>query len=317
MKTKNEMFEKAENAKRESKSAEFKERFDVEASQDWCEIIKDIVAVANSGGGVILFGLKNNGTPSGFDVTPILNIDPAQLTDKIAKYTDEQFSGFEIEEINKYGKRIAALLIHGVFIPMVFIKPGTYDIGSGKQRTAFARGTVYFRHGAKSEPARTNDLKKAIEKEIERTRKSWLGNIRRIVEAPLGSTVQVLPPEIKESTNLDATPIRIVDDIDAPTYQIINSDNTYPYRQKELLIHVNERLNGGKTINSFDILSVRRVYKIDETEPRFYYKAKYTASPQYSNAFADWLVKQYEDNPLFFDDARREYKAISLKRREE
>jgi len=51
-------LDKARNAKRESKYIEFKERFDVNQSQYWCEIIKDIVAMANSGGGCILIGVK-------------------------------------------------------------------------------------------------------------------------------------------------------------------------------------------------------------------------------------------------------------------
>jgi len=48
-------------AKRESKRIDFKERFDTQAAGEWCEIIKDIVAMANSGGGAILFGTDNIG----------------------------------------------------------------------------------------------------------------------------------------------------------------------------------------------------------------------------------------------------------------
>jgi len=84
MMSKDKMLEKAKLAKRESKYVDFKERFDVNSSKDWCEIIKDIVAMANSRGGCILIGVKNDGTSSEFDVTNILNLDPAQVTDKIA-----------------------------------------------------------------------------------------------------------------------------------------------------------------------------------------------------------------------------------------
>ena len=47
------LIEKAKAAKRESKYIEFKVSFDIDSTQDWCEIIKDIVAIANSGGGII------------------------------------------------------------------------------------------------------------------------------------------------------------------------------------------------------------------------------------------------------------------------
>lgn len=163
MKIENVTPDKAKNAKRESKYVEFKEKFDITQLQDWCEIIKDIVAMANSGGGCILTGVKNDGTPSEWNPTPVLNLDPAQITDKIAKYTGEQFADFDIHEVEKNGHRLVALRVHGIPIPMVFIQPGTYDIGDGKQKTAFGKGTIYFRHGAKSEPGSSKDLKECID----------------------------------------------------------------------------------------------------------------------------------------------------------
>jgi predicted HTH transcriptional regulator len=83
-------------ARRESKRVDFKERLDLSKAEDWCEIIKDIAAMANSGGGSILFGIKDDGTPSGWDPSNVLATDPAHIVDKIAKYTGEQFSDFEI-----------------------------------------------------------------------------------------------------------------------------------------------------------------------------------------------------------------------------
>jgi len=41
------LLERAKTAKRESKYVGFKEKFDIYSSQDWCEIIKDIVAMYN------------------------------------------------------------------------------------------------------------------------------------------------------------------------------------------------------------------------------------------------------------------------------
>jgi len=308
-KWKNKILEKAKSAKRESKYIEFKEKFNVNSNQDWCEIIKDIVAMANSGGGAILIGVKNDGTPSGFDVASVLELDPAQLTDKIAKYTGDQFSEFEITEIDKNGYKIAVFLIYGASVPMVFIRPGTYNIEGGKQRTAFGKGTIYFRHGAKSEPGNSNDLRKVIERELERIRKSWLGNIRKVIKAPSGYRVQILPPEVRVSDHPTAPPIRIVDEPDAPAYRLETPDNTYPYRQKEVIQLVNERL-GDKTITSYDVLCVRRVYKIDETKPQYYYKPKYS-TPQYSDAFVDWLVECYKNDHSFFEKARKKYRKLS------
>jgi predicted HTH transcriptional regulator len=52
----------------EAADHDFKSTFDVNAPGDWLEIIKDIVAFANSGGGTILIGVNDDGTPSGAEV---------------------------------------------------------------------------------------------------------------------------------------------------------------------------------------------------------------------------------------------------------
>src|SRR6266478_4478586 len=97
--------------KRESRHVEFKESFDVSNAADWCEIIKDIVSIANSGGGELFIGLKNSGHPSGSDVASVVALDPAQVTDKIAKYTGEQFADFEIKPAQTKTGRIAVMSI--------------------------------------------------------------------------------------------------------------------------------------------------------------------------------------------------------------
>jgi predicted HTH transcriptional regulator len=70
---------------RESKHVEFKEGFDPAVNGEWCELLKDLVAIANSGGGVILFGIKNTGVASEWDPTQLLEFDPAKIVDKIAQ----------------------------------------------------------------------------------------------------------------------------------------------------------------------------------------------------------------------------------------
>lgn len=84
-------------------------------------------------------------------------------------------------------------------------------------------------------------------------------------------------------------------------------DITHPHRLKEVLQLVNQRLNGRKTVNPYDIQVVRKIYRI-ESKSNYYYKSKF-ASPQYSNAFVDWLIEQFDNDPYFFDKARQKYKS--------
>src|SRR5579864_7319459 len=137
----------------ESASVDFKSSFDPQAKQDWCELIKDIIAMSNSGGGLIIVGVDDDGNPlANTDVVPVLGVDPADVTNRIYSYTDQHFAAFEITQGTRRGKRVAVINVGPSDIPIVFTAHGAYAIYGG-QKTAFVKGSVYFRHGAKSEPA--------------------------------------------------------------------------------------------------------------------------------------------------------------------
>lgn len=127
------LLDKGLKAKRESKYVDFKRSFDPHSAGEWCELVKDMVAMANSGGGVVLIGLDNYGAPSKENVQPVLDIDHAKLVDKIRKYTGLQFSDLEIHEVKKQGETIAVIEISAVKVPMVFQDVGTYEVSPGKQ----------------------------------------------------------------------------------------------------------------------------------------------------------------------------------------
>jgi hypothetical protein len=92
-----------------------------------------------------------------------------------------------------------------------------------------------------------------VEREIESLRRSWLGNIRKVVDAPHGHKVMLLPPEVVESDGALATPIRLVDDPSAPAYRKIDPNKTHPYRQKEVVEEINKALAGAHNVSPYDI----------------------------------------------------------------
>lgn len=266
--------------------------------------------MANSGGGLVVVGLRNNGTPSGANVAATLGLDPATITDKMFKYTGCHYGGFEIHEGKRSKSPLAIIAIEGVPFPIVFTKPGTYlvDALTGKQKTAFSQGTVYFRHGAKSEPATSEDFRVFIDAKIEVTRKAWLGNIRKVINAPTDAKVAIYRPSGSGDTTDQPARIQLTSDTDAPVYGRLSIDDTHPYRQKELIEEVNRRLRGKATINSRDVLCVRGVENIDEkTARQFCERAKYAMSPQYSEAFVEWLVERHRQDKDFFANERARY----------
>jgi hypothetical protein len=299
--------ERARSAKRESKTVDFKERFDPDDAADWPELIKDFMAMANSGGGLIVVGVCDDGSPSGARVTAVLKLDPAKITDKIERYTGVQFADFEIHEVKRERKVVAAIEIGAVReAPIAFTRPGTYvPAGAGsKQKTAFSKGTVYFRHGAKSEPATTADLRGFVERRVEEVRKVWLGRVRQVIEAPEQARVAM----IQRTDQAGApTEIRLTDDPRARVYGKLDPDQTHPYRQKELIHEVNRELPAGVAVNSHDILSVRRAHGIgEEMHPEFMHKTRF-GPHQYSRAFVEWLVARFKNDTDFFWKAREKY----------
>jgi hypothetical protein len=288
-------------SEKESGDLDFKAGFDSAAQHDWCEFVKDVVAMANSGCGLLVFGVNDDGSPAPTDLTDISSLDPAVIVDKIAKYTDQHFAGFSLATGTRCGAAVVIVEVCAVSVPIVFTAPGTYDIGGGKQKTAFARGTVYFRHGAKSEPGTSDDFRAALDRELDRIRSSWLDGIAKLVTAPVGATISVLPGEVHLSGAEGGTGVRLVNDESAPAFKAFRTDLLYPYRQKELVARVNTLLDG-PTIIAHDIYCVRKVYAVD-AEPNFFYKPQFS-SPQYSQAFAEWLVERYRADANFFHAAR-------------
>jgi hypothetical protein len=90
----------ARQAKRESKYVDFKESFDPADKGEWCELLKDLVAMANSGGGIVVVGWNDKGQHSGKPVNAVLDLDPATITDKFVKYTGGKLRRCEHSEGN-------------------------------------------------------------------------------------------------------------------------------------------------------------------------------------------------------------------------
>lgn len=288
----------------EGADLDFKSTFDVNAPGDWLEIIKDISAFANSGGGTLLIGVNDDGMPSGADVAGALGIDPADLTNRIHKYTGTHFHSFEFAECEKAGHEICSVTVKSTRIPLVFTRVGTYEPTPGKQKTVFSLGTVYFRHGAKSEPGTSDDLRAFLDRELELIRRSWLDGISKVVEAPAGSRIAILPPETQPTGPSGAVPIQLTNDPKAPAYYAVPIDTTHPFRQKEVVREVNTRLAGKKSITSHDVLCVRRVHGVQK-EIKFFYRQNY-AAPRYSQAFVDWLIQKYSEDANFFEKAKHQ-----------
>lgn len=221
--TMSKLIKKALAATRESKHIEFKRGFDPASLGEWCELIKDIVALANSGGGILVFGLDSAGKLTNESIDALAREDPADIVNRVAKYIDSPTFEIESSEFKKQGKKLHAIIVSGASIPHIFQKPGTYDAGGGKQKTAFGYGTIYFRHGAKSEPGNSADLRAIVERELRIHRKAWVRGVRQVVQAPVGSEIVAVP--LTEKTATATKIVRSVKDTSAQPVFLTRSQN--------------------------------------------------------------------------------------------
>jgi len=289
----NQFLSRAGKATRSSKRVALRD------SVDYVELVRDLAAMANSGGGVIV-------------LDGVAGVDEELLHEQLSRYAEPEFEGFEVEPLRRDGRPSTAVVVEGVRnAPLVFTRVGRI----GADHVAFVRGGLYFRHGAKSEAATGEDVRDFIRRQLDDTRTQWLANIRQVMHAPDGAEVAMIETAERDDEGRP-TLIRLTTDPHAPLYGQVDPDQSHPYRQKEVIREVNARL-GEDAVNAFDVLSVRRVNAISEqTRPEFVHVPKF-GSPQYSDAFVEWLVAERQRDPRFFEQAKISYLATRPRRSSE
>jgi len=288
-------LKRAAEAQRSSKRVELRDGFDAQANGDLVELVRDVASLANSGGGVVV-------------LAGVREVDEEMIHEQLASYAEPEFDAFTIEQITRRGRTAIAIVVESAANPLVFTRPGR----SG-DRIAFARGGLYFRHGAKSEPATGADVRDFIRRQLDTTRKQWLSNIRAVMHAPGGAEVAVIETAERDEEGRPKL-MRLTTDPHAPLYGQIGPEQSHPHSQQQVIAEVNARLDG-TSVNAFDVLSVRRVHSITEqSRPEFVHVPKF-GSPQYSDAFVDWLVGEFEREPQFFARAKKAYLATRPRRR--
>lgn len=132
--------------------------------------------------------------------------------------------------------------------------------------------------------------------------------IKSVDESPATET----HPGAKSVGTTNLQPVRIVTDPDAPALQPQDVDRLYPWRQKDLLRELNNRL-GRRILNSYDIQAVRRQHRLDE-HPEFVFNLP-GAGRRYSPVVTDWILEQHGRDPEFFHRARTADREIMKLRR--
>jgi predicted HTH transcriptional regulator len=157
----------AEGDSEEESELDFKEKFDPNKEYDWVELIRDIVAMANTNGGVIVFGCDSHGRWLGSGPGTVDSTDHSEAMNKIFSYTGENFDGVFFGHVTRDSQRARAWFVRKSRKVLVFKRDGSYEPGNPKKGgAAFRAGQVLVRHGSKSEFATAADLETIIEERV-------------------------------------------------------------------------------------------------------------------------------------------------------
>jgi hypothetical protein len=273
-------------------------QFDSVDEAHWFDLVRDLVALANSGGGILRLSVGQQ------------RISRSAITDRLAKYAEQITFRLKHTPLTAGAiDCIAEIEVAAADYPIGFRRsapPGATNRLSYNE-SAFSTGVFYFRHGEQSMPGTSADLKAFFERKLASLRRGWMREIRRVL-----SSHDTPAPRERTSDSTNLQPVRIVTDPDAPALQPQDVDRLYPWRQKDLLMELNFRL-GKRMLTTYDIQAIRRQHALDE-HPEFVFHLP-GAGRRYSPAIADWVMAQYAADPEFFAKAHAADQAMLRARR--
>lgn len=292
-----------------SDAVEIVRTFDPASQRDWCELVRDVVAAANSGGGTILVHGRPHAWNPTADSHAVKSLDKEALVSRIREFTGSSFTNIVAHPVDRAGVHAVRIAVGPALLPIGFVKSGSYleSVEPVKQVDVFHAGSFFFRHGECSEPASEADLRVFFERLLRRVRRKWLRGIRRVIGTP---TSELLLPRTSRADRLPTTtpqprpslqPVRIVNDPSAPALQPQDVDHLYPYRLREAVAELNQRA-GRRALTTYDIQAVRRQHRLDE-RPDFVFHLL-GAGRRYSPAMIEWLWNEWQHDPDFFRAAR-------------
>jgi hypothetical protein len=149
---------------REEEALDYKEALDlgsnVSKKRARIDLVCDIVSMANTRGGYILVGVKENEAGDfsvggvGQDCIALLGQETVQ--NWLGNYVDATVG--VITRAAKYERQdIVAICVLGNRVPIPFRQHGQYRTRDGSNHTKFCAGDLFVRHGAKSEKANYED----------------------------------------------------------------------------------------------------------------------------------------------------------------
>ena len=174
--------------RRESTKLDYKQSYSG-TTRDKVEVTKDLVAMANTAGGYIVFGVNDAGERTGLDEAALPALDEARLRAQVQSYLSAGLDLFVDSSIVLEDRHFAIVtVLRSARSPLVFSSLGTYanEENGGKQTTVFRPGDVFVRRGSASQRWDQEDVQAIYARVVERERERWLAEVLPDIQRLIG-----------------------------------------------------------------------------------------------------------------------------------
>lgn len=181
------------------------------SNRDKAHLAKEVVALANTGGGLIIYGVDRHGHAVGLPADSVTLLDPARVGDYVGRYIGNQRVVLSVSTHAEGETVLVQIAVSGHDRPPVVMeRPGTFGDGS-RQETLFEAGAVFVRRDTKACPAQRADFERWLIDAEERGERNAYGLMRQVADRPRGTVIEFALPDTP-SNRLDGAAERYMAD---------------------------------------------------------------------------------------------------------
>lgn len=175
---------------------DYKVTLDLADREARLRLVKDIIAIANAGGGVIVFG-RDDTEVYGIEPEVAKALDSARLADEVDKFARPAKISLS-HETQQLAVDCYLVSIHVAAAreyPIVMAEDGnSAGATQGKTKHVFVKGDIWTRHSSKTERATYEDLRHWIDHARQVERDTILSRINKVISIPDGADIQIVVP---------------------------------------------------------------------------------------------------------------------------